>query len=245
MLSEAAGNAVSKVTRLIQLFGSTEIGGAVLHYTDPEDWRYLAFDAKYNGIDWRAAGDDLYEAVIVRRPEAAPYQAVFTVFPTLTEWPMGDFYSKHPTKADHWLYQGRIDDMICFAHGVKYRSTDYESRLGAHPLIQFALMIGDKRSQPCLLLELERATAPANDEDRRSRIENIWPTIAAANEEAPSIAQVAKTHVLFATPDKPFLRTAKGTVQRSKTIELYENEINHLYEVMGDKASPMVTRVKG
>ena len=39
-----------------------------------------------------------------------------------------------------------------------------------------------------------------------------------------------KDFIIFATPDKPFLRSGKGTVQRLMTLNLYKSQIDTLYE---------------
>lgn len=65
--------------------------------------------------------------------------------------------------------------------------------------------------------------------ERGAVIEKIWPSIEQANRDCPAHARIARTHILFATPEKPMLRAAKGTIQRPGTLNLYERELEALY----------------
>ena len=244
-LSLVAGTKISGMTRLANIWGSTETSMTILYRTDPEDWAYIGFEPHHSGIEWRDAGEDFagkrfFELVFVRKPGLEQYQPVFAIYPDLEEWPTHDIWSEHPTKAHHWRYEGRLDDLICYADGLKYHPTNEETNLCSNPLITSALMLGTQRKQTALLVELRNDTG----RDETELVEGIWPTIAEANAAAPSMAQVAKTHILLAKADKPFVRASKGTVQRPATLGLYKREIDDLYARMGDKGAPVVTRVK-
>ena len=238
VLSERTGSKISSATRLTNLWGSTENGMNLLLQADREDWGYIAFEPNYNGIEWRQEGENLYEMVFIRKSDTARYQSTFATYPEAEEWATRDIWSKHPTKAHHWRYEGRLDDLICYKDGNKYHPIGTETRLCSHPLIKSALMFGDRRMQPVLLLELRGSF------DREDAREKIWPTVAEENALAPSIGQIAKTHILLASAEKPFLRVAKGTVQRRLTIDLYKTEIDELYARHGDKGVPLVTRLQ-
>jgi acyl-coenzyme A synthetase/AMP-(fatty) acid ligase len=238
VLSQSAGSKISNVTRLTNSWGSTENGMPLMLQTDREDWAYIAFEPYFTGIEWRQEGEHLFEMVFVRKPDALQYQATFVISPEADEWPTRDIWSKHPTKAHHWRYEGRLDDLICFADGNKYHPIGEETRLCSHPLIKSAIMVGQRRKQPALLLELRGSF------DREDALEKIWQTVAEGNAVAPSVGQIAKTHILFASPDKPFARAGKGTVQRHLTVDLYKDEIDELFAKYGDKGVPLVTRVK-
>ena len=45
---------------------------------------------------------------------------------------------------------------------------------------------------------------------------------------------IKKSHIIFTKAAKPFLRAAKGTVQRSPTLKLYKEEIDDLYTTFRD-----------
>jgi hypothetical protein len=98
-------------------------------------------------------------------------------------------------------------------------------------------MVGDRRKQPALILELREPL------DKEEALERIWPSVVEENTVAPSVGQIAKTHILFASAEKPFVRVAKGTVQRRLTAGLYKDEIDELYAKNGDERASLVARV--
>ena len=68
------------------------------------------------------------------------------------------------------------------------------------------------------------------------------------NRDAPTHAQIVKSHILFTHPQKPMLRAGKGTVQRSGTLNMYAKEIDTLYadaDAMSVANGGEVTRVSG
>ena len=90
-------------------------------------------------------------------------------------------------------------------------------------------MLGAQRFQAALLIEPTTDGDTVSPAARAAFIERIWPTVEAANRDAPTYARLTKTHVLFTQPGKPMLRAGKGTVQRSGTLKIYESEIDALY----------------
>ncbi len=216
----------------------------VLLETDPEDWAYIAFAPELNGFDWRPAGENQFELVIVQRLQVVHLQPTFAIFPDLREWPTRDIWTPHPEKSNHWRYIGRLDDMICYADGLKYHPAVEETDLCANPLIKSAIMVGDRKEQSALLLELREVANPRTDEDRERLMNNIWPTIVEANALAPSVAQITKSHIIFATAEKPFVRAGKDTVVRRLTIDLYREEIDQLYAQAGEKGAPLLSRAE-
>ena len=42
--------------------------------------------------------------------------------------------------------------------------------------------------------------------------------------------------ILFASPNKPFLLTPKGTVSRPRTLDAYANEVDAIYEAAEEAA---------
>ena len=82
-------------------------------------------------------------------------------------------------------------------------------------------------------------------------MEQIWPTVDKANQEAPAFAKVWKNKIAIARESKPFPRAGKGSIQRHATVQLYEPEITALYsnesfsndlERLPRQATPFETR---
>lgn len=88
-------------------------------------------------------------------------------------------------------------------------------------------MGGQGRFQPCLLVDPMKVTE--NEDDKITLLKEIWPTVQEANQISPAHARVMKDFILIIGKDKPAERAGKGTVQRMVTLQLYEEEINRLY----------------
>ncbi len=235
-LPNDVGHAVSTRTNLVQLNGSTEVGLPALEPCDSSEWDYVHY-SPFGGNEFRPVGvDGLYEHYIVRNREFDMFQGVFSTFPGIDEYSMKDLYEKHPIKEDLWRFRGRLDDIIVFLNAEKLNPVDMEGIISAHPAIRSAIVGGHGKFQSCLLLEL--VSCPGTVEDRAQLLDGIWPTIERANQDCPSYGRVLKDFILFTTSEKPVLRTGKGTVQRQLTLDLYENEINKLYDSTGLPKTP-------
>lgn len=207
------------------------------HNLDSEDWEYLHINSTYSGIDFRLVDAErgLYEAVVVRCSDAelSRYQPVFWIYPQLSEWSMSDLFTKHPTKPDLWRYEGRRDDMIVLDFGHNFHPTYYEAEiLAKDPLIRSALIVGNGRPRLAVIIELSQGLL--GSDTRENLLEKIWPTVETCNRRASKGGQISKDYVIFASPEKPFLRAGKGTVQRAATVEQYKEEIGRLYATTND-----------
>lgn len=230
------GKVLSNKTTVVGAYGSTEAGIVGLQLvTDSEDWQYNYFHPT-PGIQFREQSNGLYELVFVRNKQDEHLHSIWTTFPEIKlgeEWHIKDLWSKHPTKPNLWLYEGRIDDLIIFSNGSKHNPLAFEEQLRSNPLIQTALVIGTGHQQTATLIELVEPVTDTEDVLEKVK-EEVWPTIEAANKLAPKHALVKKSHIIFAKPSKPFQRASKGTVQRASTLMLYKEEIDELYTKFGD-----------
>lgn len=239
-LPKTVGDLVTTKTSLFMGLGSTECGlFPVLKPKDPLDWNYMNLSPVL-GQEYRHVSDDLFEQVIVRKPQLEPFQGVFATFPDLQEYRMKDLYSKHPTKDDDiWLYRGRIDDIIVYSTGEKLNPLEMEGIINGHSAVSAALITGLGRFQSALLVEA--AKPPATETEKQETLDVIWPSVEAANEKCSSFGRIHRTMVAFTTADKPMLRAGKGTVQRRLTTDLYASELDALYEANDktDSVSPI------
>jgi thioester reductase-like protein len=224
------GDLITTKTKLFNVIGTTECGILPMQDTAREDWAYMNFGSAL-GCEFRHVSEDVYEHVIVRRPELDLYQGVFQTFPHLVEYPMKDLYRKHPTKENHWLYVGRIDDIITYGTGEKLNPVDMEGIIAANPAVKGALIAGQAQLQSALLIEpVKDITSPVEAADL---LDTIWPSIEAANKVSPTHALLFRHMVVFTTAEKPMVRLGKGTVQRKKTLGLYEAELGALFKQVG------------
>ena len=235
-LPQAIGDIVASRIRLVNQFGASELGLTpnLLSQTNrsPEDWKYVEFHPKL-GLELRHTMDGMHELYAVRNPKLKELQPTFTIFPETQEYASRDLFVRHPSREKHnlWRWQARADDVIVFLHGEKTNPNSMEQHIVArNPDVSAALVIGAQRFQAALLVEPVTSGRELSLAEQAAFIERIWPTVEEANADAPSHAQIMKSHVLLTKPQKPMLRAGKGTMQRSGTLKSYAVEIDKLYK---------------
>lgn len=239
-LSQAAGETLlTRQKNCPHFIGSSECGLYILlELDDPTaDWQYFRFHP-WSGAEMRPIDDtnQICELFIVRSdaPKVPGMQPVFELFPDLKEWPTRDLYARHPSKPDHWRCIGRNDDVLVLSNGEKLNPVDTEGRIAnAHPSVTGALVIGQGRFAPGLLLEV-RDVNTSDPLESAQLIAKMWPLVQAANRDAPGHGRLSKELILLTTAGKPFLRTPKLSIRRKPTIDLYADEIAQMYDRYSD-----------
>ncbi|KAL2209399.1 acetyl-CoA synthetase-like protein [Sarocladium strictum] len=227
-VSLEAGNRIWQHTKLRLSIGTTEAGWMPCVETEPEDWNYI-HPHPNDGFVFRPHSDDLYELIIVRQPELAQWQPIFSTFPNLQEYSTNDLWSKHPTKEGLYTYQGRADNIIVLSNGEKVQPNGMELTIGAHPLVKAAVVAGQGRFQTAVIIEVDDSIHPQTKENRRALIRDIWPSIEAGNKLSPTHARIHEDFIVISDPAKPFPRTPKATVRRGPVIKLYSEELDRIY----------------
>lgn len=119
--------------------------------------------------------------------------------------------------------------MLVLSNGEKLNPVDFEKRVELHPLVKGAVVFGQNQFQTGALIEPTWDLTPSNGTSA-DILDKVWPQIEEANQALPKYGVVWKSMLAVATTDRPFVRTpSKGNIVRSKTIELYEQEIEALY----------------
>ncbi|KAL8720788.1 MAG: hypothetical protein Q9181_007848 [Wetmoreana brouardii] len=223
-LSQAAGDAISGVTTVCQFYGSTEAGQIRLLVPQAEDWSYMEFhpDAK---LELQPSYDDAFELVLFADQSTACSSALNHNFPGVDTWYTKDLFKPHPTKHGLWRFHGRKDDIIVLSTGEKLNPLPMENLLQGLLTVSGALVIGQGRSQPALLIERN----PRGPKETKSLLDALWPSIETANALMPAQGRITRTMILLADADKPFVRAGKGTVVRKLTEAAYAEEITDLY----------------
>ncbi|KAK1834999.1 hypothetical protein QBC39DRAFT_299879 [Podospora conica] len=227
-LDEECGNAIAAKTRLYNCLGSTEAGGLPsLIPVDGEDWPYFEWisESGVMMVPVECSTPGLAEMVIARHPSrtaAHNYQFVFhNLNSDVSEWRTNDLFSPHPNKPNLWKHVGRKDDMVKLINGVIVNPVAIEKLVERCPTVISALVFGTGRFHLGLLIE---RTQPTTAEDDRALFGKLSSFL------EPGHAQVPHFMISLAKPEKPFRRTAKGTVVRRLTEMDYEEEIAELYD---------------
>lgn len=193
----------------------------------PEDWEYHTFNIEQSGIEFRRRDGELHELVIVRNAKVDHTQAIFVTFPDLWEYYTKDLFSKHPTKQNLWKYGGNLDDVLVLSSGKKLNPVTIE-RIITCPEVTGCVLVGQGRFQTAALIEVKEPPKSDADEERLSDI--IWPFVKRANESCIAHGRIAKDLLLFTSTGKPLPRAGRGTVQRQRSVLMYDKEIDELYQ---------------
>jgi hypothetical protein len=225
-LDKAVGDILTSFTTVLPLMGSSEVGPSALSLNkDPMDWNWYNFNPA-SGLSFFPFQDDLYESIYIKHedPEKANRQMVFHTFPDLQFYPTRDLWRKHPTKEGLWEYAGRSDDFVKLSSLTKFNATHIEGIVLQDPRIQAAVVGGDGKSVPFLLLEL------AEGVKEKEALEVIWPPIETINAKMSKDIRLGRNMIIFTNPGKSMVRVEnKGTTSRKATIEKYAQEIEDLY----------------
>ena len=222
------GNAINSRTRLFGTYASTETGILPGEMPPVQDWGYYRYNKRL-GHSFRHFADDMYELVHTRDQAIEPFQGVFYTFLDADFYAMRDLYIQHPTREGWWRSTGRVDDVVIFADAKKLNPIPYEAVIEEHPAVATALICGTGRTRPAVLLQPREW--PKNDEDEKQLLEQVWSSFKRANEAGPVYGRLIKELVVLTKKDKPMARAGgKDTVQRKRSIELYEEEIESAYQ---------------
>ncbi|KAM4061584.1 male sterility protein [Hirsutella rhossiliensis] len=236
-LSESVGNALAQQgVTLNNVIASTELMPYAIYYQKRQDlWQYFIINSDVMGADWRCVDPDegIYELFVRRKnPRDPAGQPLFYTFPELDEWSTGDLYKPHPSLPDHWIYHGRGDDVIVFSTGEKLNPVTIEGTVAGHPAIKGALVVGQNRFQPGLILEPH--VAPKDDAEAKALIDDVWPLVQEANKASVAHGRITRRLITLSDPNLPFQRAGKGTIQRGVTLKAYKSAIDVLYEHADD-----------
>lgn len=222
-ISQEIGQVLTQFADYINIFGMSEASGFPNEAIDVEDYQYHRFSPVL-GADFRPIGNNQFELVIVRKPGYELFQSVFSTFPHLDEWGTNDMWSPHPSKPDLWTYRGRLDDIIVFSNGEKLNPLTIEGAMTAVQGVAGALVVGQGQFQPALIVEPSKAGVHQKD-----LTEQIWSKLVQVNKDSVAHGRIAKDMIILASPEKPFLRAGKGSIQRRMTVDMFQPEIEQLY----------------
>lgn len=237
-LSNSSGSLLSQVTDVCQFYGSTETSAVQTLVPLREDWASLEWHPSC-GVDMQPSEDDAYELVFHRDPNLEGVRSFSCNFPDVEEWHTKDLFRPHPTKPNLWRFHGRIDGIIVLSNGEKFNPSPSEAIIAGHHLLSGAVIVGLARFQPALLVEVRDGV----DLVTEAVVEEIWPTVQQANDQAPGHARIARSMIAVATT-KRFERAGKGTVIRKMTAEKFVPEIEALYSennFRGQNLGPFLT----
>ncbi|KII84556.1 hypothetical protein PLICRDRAFT_117723 [Plicaturopsis crispa FD-325 SS-3] len=228
-LPAAKGDSLVKAgVKLRTVYGGTEFGAPTLLVArDDDEWNWMRFSDRVN-IQWADQHDGTYELQFLNGPT---HKVAVENIPG--GYATSDLFEKHQTKEGLFRIVGRVDDVITLASGEKTVPGPMEAVIRSSPLVEEAVMFGREHNQVGVIVEPHNYEVDPADEKQLAEFRNkIWPAVERANADAPAFSRIFKEMILVARPEKPILRTPKGTVSRKRTIKDYEPEIQALYETV-------------
>ncbi|XXH01320.1 hypothetical protein Hte_007678 [Hypoxylon texense] len=227
-LSTAAGDQIKDMVKLIIFIGSTETFPLPELSKSPDDWEYHEFNPNFKH-EMQLFDPDIgtYELVIFADESNKDAAPLYHNLPGINPYYTKDLFTRHPTKPQLFKYYGRKDDILVLDNGEKVNPIPLEQYVQGHPAVKGALVVGNGRIQPALLVEPRE---PLLDEsERRNFLKMLWPRIKESNAYVPGQGRITQDKIFCALPDKPFIRAGKGTIIRKSTEAAYQGEIEQLY----------------
>jgi hypothetical protein len=230
-VSRCAGDAVARKMNVVNALASTEMGvwpslnragtkirEGMWEYMSPHPALNMRFDPLSETPEGTA-----YEAVLVKNNGAewgGYVQPFFKIYEGVEEKQLGDLFVQHPNDSTLWKHYGRADDLLVFITNEKFHPAAAEQRISSHPAIAECMLVGTRRPTASLMLRLQDGGKILSGD--------AWTLIEEVNRDSPVYARVEREMVLVI--DKPFFRTAKGSVGKMAMLELYKEELDGLYE---------------
>jgi acyl-CoA synthetase (AMP-forming)/AMP-acid ligase II len=143
-----------KLKHLYSLIRSTEYGFFYIISGNSSKWAYLYF---YPDVGYRFDEilDGKFELVIPNDPKTRKYHGTTQIFPELDKYRTKDLYSIVPGEQGWMQYVGRYNNLIVLSNGKKINPVPLEDIICSHPAIKGAIIVGEYRFLPSLLIELE------------------------------------------------------------------------------------------
>ncbi|KAF2676380.1 acetyl-CoA synthetase-like protein [Lentithecium fluviatile CBS 122367] len=137
-----------------------------------------------------------------------------------------DLFTPHPARPGLWKYVSRLDDRFTLVNGEKVLPVPIEGRIRQEPSVQEAIVFGDGKTVPgVLIVKADRAADVPDDEF----LANIWPAVEDANSRAETFSQIPKELIVVVPAGTEYPRTDKGTFIRALTYAQFKQEIEAAY----------------
>ncbi|EPE06928.1 nrps-like enzyme [Ophiostoma piceae UAMH 11346] len=218
------------------LYGLSEVG----HVGDSigrepgqgESWAYMRPYANIREhILFKHVDGDKYETVYLKSHPA--------LLMSNSNDPPGSYYSKdlftpHPTIPDAWKYTARQDDRLTLITGEKILPLAMEGAVREHPLVNDALMFGNDRALPGMLVFRAKGAAAMTEDEF---LNAIWPSVEQANSIADEFARITRETVASIAYGVEYPVTDKSNIIRAAAYALFAAQIDAIYARLDGSSS--------
>ncbi|KAI1155072.1 acetyl-CoA synthetase-like protein [Nemania diffusa] len=211
------------------IFGLTEVGhmGDSI-YREPGDdsWVYIrTYESLRPHIHFKEISQGIYEAVYLKSHPALMASSSNSNDPP-GSFHSRDLYTPHPTIEHAWKYVARHDDRITLISGEKILPLGMEGAVRESALVRDALMVGNDRLMPGLLIFRSTASVALSDDEL---IDEIWPLIETANTVMDEYARITRDMIVLLGADVEYPATDKNNIIRAASYREFEGVIEKLY----------------
>lgn len=225
---------------------STEVGhvgDSVLRPPGDDAWDYVRPYANLKPhIFFKPIGSGVYESVYL------PSHPALMV--SNSDDPPGSFHSRdlftpHPTIENAWKYVARDDDRITLMSGEKILPLAMEGCVRECPIARDALMVGNGRLAPGMLVFRADAADGMTDDEY---VKAIWPFVERANVIADEFARITPDMVLPIPSCVDYPATDKKNIIRAQANRVFADRVDELYRRQladGEKAKNLALDVPG
>lgn len=195
-------------------------------FREPSDtaWNYLRpLESAKPYLRMVPLGGDSYECVVL---DGLPTKVMSNSDDPPNSYATRDTFTPHPSIPDAWKYLGRLDDRVTLFNGEKVLPVPYEHLVRQHELVQEVVVFGVGRAVPGLIVIPSKK---AQGMGRDDLLQQLLPTIQAANVRTEAFGRVTPEMVEFLDVGADYPRTDKGTVIRAAFYNKYSSLIEAVY----------------
>lgn len=207
-------------------YGATETGRVMTSVRPPGDlaWNYLRILPQVQQfllMDEVAPG--LYECVAL---DGLKSKSTINSNDPPNSFRTRDLFVQHPSNPAFWKYVSRLDDRLTLVNGEKVLPIPIEGRIRQEPLVQEAIVFGDGKTVPGILII--RADAAAHMSDAEF-MQHIWPSVEDANSRAESFSRIPQDLVVVLPAGTKYAATDKSTFIRAQVYEQFKQNMEAAY----------------
>lgn len=175
-------------------------------------------------ILFRPAVDGQYELIIL---DGHKGMTLFNSDDPPRSWHTGDLFIPHSIIPHAWKFVGRKDDRITLLNGEKFVPLAAEGLIRQHPLVREAVLFGNDRAVPGLLLFRVPGTSHLTDEQF---IETVWPVVEEANRQAEDYSQISRDMIVVLPEHIECPSTEKDSIKRAQIYRDFATVIDNAYK---------------
>lgn len=137
-----------------------------------------------------------------------------------------DLFTPHPSNPEWWKFVSRLDDRLTLVNGEKVLPIPIEGRIRLEGLVKEAIVFGDGKTLPGLLIIRADQASNLSDADF---MRQIWSAVEDANSRAESFSRIPQELVVLLPSDTQYARTDKNTFIRAQVYAQFKDQIDAAY----------------